>query len=207
MSFEHLRASVDKYYSEKIREFGPTAKGVDWNSGESQAVRFDRLLFVCDLSAPFSINDFGCGYGALVDYMRQRGVSFQYCGFDLSAAMIEHAESIYGGTPHCAFTCDRSQLTAADYTVASGLVNVKLHAGDEEWKSYMLETVDELAKLSSKGFAFNALTLYSDREKMRPDLHYADPLFWFDHCKRRYSRFVTLLHDYPLYEFTIIVRK
>ena len=35
----------------------------------------------------------------------------------------------------------------------------------------------------------------------------ADPLEAFDRCKRTYSRFVTLLHDYPLYEFTIIVRR
>ena len=61
--------------------------------------------------------------------------------------------------------------------------------------------------VSLKGFAFNVLTLYSDVEKRRFDLHYADPLALFDHCKRYYSRFVTLLHDYPLYEFTILVRK
>ena len=54
---------------------------------------------------------------------------------------------------------------------------------------------------------FNALTLYSDVEKRRGDLFYADPLAVFDRCKRQYSRFVTLLHDYPLYEFTIMVRR
>ena len=63
------------------------------------------------------------------------------------------------------------------------------------------------AKLSRTGFAFNALSLYSDPDRRRPDLYYADPLYWFDHCKRRYCRFVALLHDYPLYEFTILVRK
>jgi hypothetical protein len=69
------------------------------------------------------------------------------------------------------------------------------------------ETIADLAALGTRGFAFNALTLYSDVEKRRPDLHYADPLELFDHCKRTYSRFVTLLHDYPLYEFTILVRR
>ena len=43
-------------------------------------------------------------------------------------------------------------------------------------------------------------------ERMRPDLYYADPCRLFDHCKRRYSRHVALLHDYGLYEFTILVR-
>ena len=42
---------------------------------------------------------------------------------------------------------------------------------------------------------------------MRPDLYYADPCRLFDLCKRRYAKNVALLHDYGLYEFTILVRK
>ncbi|REM56201.1 class I SAM-dependent methyltransferase, partial [Mycobacterium tuberculosis] len=48
---------------------------------------------------------------------------------------------------------------------------------------------------------------YSDASKMRDDLYYADPCALFDLCKRRYSKSVALLHDYGLYEFTILVRK
>jgi hypothetical protein len=51
------------------------------------------------------------------------------------------------------------------------------------------------------------LTSYADREKQRSDLYYADPMFFFDYCKRRFSPRIALLHDYPLYEFTILVRK
>jgi hypothetical protein len=50
------------------------------------------------------------------------------------------------------------------------------------------------------------LTSYSDPGRMRPDLYYGDPREYFDLCKRKYSRHVALLHDYGLYEFTIIVR-
>jgi hypothetical protein len=42
---------------------------------------------------------------------------------------------------------------------------------------------------------------------MRADLYYADPAQVFDYCKRRFSPNVALLHDYGLYEFTILVRK
>ena len=56
------------------------------------------------------------------------------------------------------------------------------------------------------GFGFNVLTLYSDADKRRADLYYADPLELFTHCRLTFSRFVTLLHDYPLYEFTLLVR-
>jgi len=51
------------------------------------------------------------------------------------------------------------------------------------------------------------LTKYSDREYMKEYLYYADPLFIFDYCKRNFSKKVALIHDYELYEFTILVRK
>ncbi len=55
--------------------------------------------------------------------------------------------------------------------------------------------------------AFNLLTSYSDKDMMRPDLYYGDPLFYFDYCKRNFSQNVALLHDYGLFEFTILVKK
>ena len=56
-------------------------------------------------------------------------------------------------------------------------------------------------------FAFNLLTAYSSPGLQRPDLYYADACFFFDHCMKRYSRHVALLHDYGLFEFTVLVRK
>ena len=198
---------MGQYYTEKVRTYGPTARGVDWNSPESQVLRFEQILKVCDVDATFSINDYGCGYGALLDYLVERGYSFQYRGFDVSEQMITEAEKLHEGSSNCEFFRDESHLTVADYTVASGVFNVKLLATDDDWERYLLRTLDKIAQLSSRGFAFNVLTKYSDRDRMRPDLYYADPVFLFDYCKRKFSRFVSLLHDYPLYEFTIIVRK
>ena len=45
----------------------------------------------------------------------------------------------------------------------------------------------------------------SDPDRMRDDLYYADPCFFFDHCMRRFSRRVALLHDYELFDFTMLV--
>ena len=43
----------------------------------------------------------------------------------------------------------------------------------------MLDTLDEFARLSRLGFAFNVLTRYSDADRRRPDLYYANPLALF----------------------------
>jgi hypothetical protein len=95
----------------------------------------------------------------------------------------------------------------ADYGVASGIFNVALDQERVAWEHYVIDTLDAMHAATKLGFAFNCLTSYSDAEYRRPHLYYGDPRFFFDHCKRRYSRQVALLHDYGLYEFTIIVRK
>jgi SAM-dependent methyltransferase len=198
--------NVERYYSEKVTTFGPTPTGVDWKSAESQAMRFDQLLRLFQRDGPFTINDYGCGYGALVDYLANRNPGFMYRGFDISERMIAEARQVHGQSSRCEFFSAKSLLSPADYTVASGIFNVKLETPESEWLEYILATLREFVGLSRRAFAFNALTSYSDLEFMRPDLYYADPLYFFDYCKKNCSRMVSLLHDYPLHEFTIVVR-
>jgi hypothetical protein len=200
-----LLARVGSYYGEKLAAHGATPAGVDWSSADSQTLRFRQLLRICDAPGPFSVIDYGCGYGALVPFLRATGSLESYVGYDIVAAMVAEAGVLHGGGD-CRFVSRREDLTSADLTFASGIFNVKLTTPRDEWTDYVLRTLDDLAALSRRGFAFNALTSYSDPDRQRPDLYYADPLALFDHCKRRYSRFVALLHDYPLWEFTILVR-
>jgi SAM-dependent methyltransferase len=207
VSTSPLLEAVREYYSRRLAAHGPTPAGVDWKSVESQAIRFTQLLRLCDITEPFCLIDYGCGYGALVEYMVEQGYQFSYCGFDIAASMIAAAASRHGHRPNCRFVCDESRLASAEYVVASGILNVRLNMEADAWHRYAMEVVDRIDALSTRGFAFNVLTSYSDPDRMRGDLYYADPCFWFDHCKRRYSRNVALLHDYGLYEFTLLVRK
>ena len=202
-----LLQGVADYYSARLAEHGQTARGVDWNGEESQHLRFDQLAKILPATGFFSINDVGCGYGALVDFLKARGQEFSYSGNDVSDAMTMAAAQRYAGDGSVRFTTGAEPAAAADYGIASGIFNVRQSHGDAEWLDYIHATLDMLDATSHRGFAFNCLTIYSDAEHMRPYLYYADPSALFDRCKRRYSRQVALLHDYGLYEFTILVRK
>lgn len=207
MTPDTLRDQARTYYEAKLRAHGATPAGMDWNSQASQELRFRQLATLWEDDADAGVVDYGCGYAALAGYLRQREHRGPYLGFDVSPDMIRAAEEYVATLAGCRVTARRNELTPLDYAVASGVLNVKQQAGAAEWATYVRETIADLAALGTRGFAFNALTLYSDVEKRRPDLYYADPLELFDHCKRTYSRFVTLLHDYPLYEFTLLVRR
>lgn len=202
-----ILSEVAKYYSEKLAAYGQNPRGVDWNGEESQTLRFEQLCKIIAASTPFTVNDVGCGYGALYDFLSHRYETFSYLGIDVSEDMVRAAERRYQYNNQARFVLSSEPDKVADYGVASGIFNVRLGRSDEEWRSYLEATVDLLDHTSRLGFAFNCLTSYSDADKMRDYLYYADPCALFDLCKRRYSRNVTLLHDYGLYEFTILVRK
>ena len=154
-----------------------------------------------------SILDVGCGYGALLDYMRGRSLQLNYRGFDISEPMIATARARHAGVHGAVFSSDARTLQPATYAVASGIFNVKLSYTPEEWCEYVLETLAALDGWSTAGFAFNMLSTHSDPDLRRDDLFYADPGEFFDLCTRQFSPRVALLHDYPLFEFTVIVRK
>jgi SAM-dependent methyltransferase len=197
---------MERYLDPLLDEHGPTPRGVDWNSTEAQEIRFEQLLRLVPGDEDFSILDYGCGYGALAGYLRDRGLTCEYTGYDFAPRLAAYGRELFGDDPRCRFVDREEDLEPADYTVASGLLNLKFDVDVDTWTQHVLDTLQRVRRLSRKGFAFNVLTSYSDPEKMRPDLYYADPGFLFDHCKRHFSRNVALLHDYELYEFTVIVR-
>ena len=197
---------VKSYFDKRIREHGASPRGSDWNSETSQNIRFDQLLRVVESQA-FSLLDYGCCYGALADYLVSRGFHADYYGYDILESAIETARQAHQGKPRRSFFTEKTQLPVCDYTVASGIFNFRGEQSFEEWTEYVLGVLNEFNQLSLHGFSSNFLTKYSDAEKMRADLYYADPLFLFDYCKRNFSRNVALLHDYRLYDFTLLIRK
>lgn len=197
---------VKSYFDKRIREHGASPRGSDWNSETSQNIRFDQLMKVAD-SSSFSILDYGCGYGALANYLASNQLDADYYGFDILESAIETARAAHAGKPRRTFFSDKLQLPVCDYVIASGIFNFRGEQSFDAWTEYTLGVLNEFNQVSKRGFSSNFLTKYSDADKMRDDLYYADPMFLFDYCKRNFSRNVALLHDYNLYDFTLIVRK
>lgn len=200
-------SGVEALYTGSLAEYGIDPKAVGWRDADSQALRFEKLAYVLDLDSPtggISINDWGCGYGAMFDFLDHRpNIELRaYHGYDVSAEMLSAARA-HVDDPRAEFINSSEISRPADYTFVSGTFNVRADASERQWAEYVKGTILEIAERSQRGFAFNLLTSYVDWKK--DDLFYADPAEFFRFCRRRISRFVTLLHDYPLYEWTIAV--
>lgn len=205
---------VAEYYSDRLKKFGATARGVDWNDPKGQFLRFEQLgkliLETKSTEKILSIADYGCGYSAFLDYIRQsfpKDVEYDFLGLDVSPDMIEASRQRWQSDKRARFIVGHQPDEKTDFSVASGIFNVCLEADHAEWLEYILATLKTMARFSNRGFAFNCLTSYSDEDRKADHLFYADPCHIFDYCKSNFSRNVALLHDYDLYEFTILVRQ
>lgn len=197
-----MLSTIEKYYTEKINKHGPTPNGVDWNGQESQYLRFKILSDVIE-EQNSSILDYGCGYGAFYSYLKENNIKVNFTGFDISTDMLKQASKIHND----GVWISELDNTKYDYIIASGIFNVFLNNSKEEWEQHIINTINIFNNKSTKGFAFNMLTTYSDADKARDYLYYAEPEKMFQFCKNNISKKVLLNHSYPLYEFTIVVKK
>lgn len=204
-SLERAITEVRDLYTRGLDEHGTASKAVGWKDEASQLLRFEQLSRVLEGDdRPVEVADWGCGYGAMFDYLAERlgDRLVAYRGVDISEEMVEAARARVGD-PRASFDVGTASKTA-DYTFVSGTFNVRFGAGDEEWGEWIRERLRDLSEASRLGLAFNLLSTYVDWKEEH--LYYGDPLHFFDFCKRELSPQVSLLHDYPLYEWTILVK-
>ena len=204
---ERTRARVDAYYSDKIKAFGATPRGVDWTCLATQNLRFVQLLRACDFSADFSLNDVGCGYGALLAFCQERHPDRQidYTGIDLSAAMVRAARLHWRGAPRARFVVGARCPRSADFSIASGLFNVCQSSARDEWESFVRATLRELARASSKAFSANFMAPLDPGAPVVPQLYRTAPAPWVDFCVDELGGRVRLIEGYGLREFTLLV--
>ena len=205
MKFEIL-TKLSEYYGDRIDKFGACPMGVDWKDEPSQKLRFEQLLRIINNDKPLTINDLGCGYGALYLYLEQNNFPpvLKYYGYDISEKMLKEAGKLIK-IDNVDFQKSDKILFDSDYSITSGIFNVKLDTKEKVWEEFITDTLINMNEKSLRGFAFNCLTSYVDFEVEK--LYYGDPLFYFDFCRKNFSKYVTLIHDYKLYEWTILVRK
>ena len=184
--------------------------GVDWNSTSRRSCASSS----CSTSArgrgePFSLIDYGCGYGALVGRprrARERRLlhGLRRLGGDARAG----ARAARRRRPLPIRRATRDELEPADYTVASGDLQRQARRAEDDWRRVRARhDRPHWPRLSARGFAFNMLTaLLRPASTCATTSTTATRCAFFDLCKRDYSRHVALLHDYGLWEFTILVR-
>lgn len=200
-----LHAGIAAYYTAKVATFGATPRGVDWTCVPTQEMRFVQLLKLCDFAAPFSLNDLGCGYGALLGYLdwRHPGCAIDYIGIDLSVAMIRRAQRRWRGRVGVRFVRGHAPPEIATYSIASGIFNVQLDQPLPAWEDFIAAALHDLYHTSACGFAVNFVATKATRR----GLYTTHPERWAEHCASTFGAATAVIDGYGLPEFTLLVRR
>src|SRR3954452_3846867 len=180
-----IQRRIADYYTVTVQQFGSTPRGVDWTCQATQEVRFVQLLKLCDFTAPVSLNDLGCGYGALAGFVARHypAAELDYLGVDLSPSMIRRARARCRGAGRRFLVGDRPDRIA-DYTVASGIMNVRLETEPAVWDQFVAHSLAVMRASSRRGFAVNFLTAHGDAA---PGLYRTAPEKWVAFCEQAFG--------------------
>lgn len=205
-----LLSPISKAFGDRLAEKGTTPEGVYWSSPEGQLLRFEVLLGIVppaeQAQGGVTINDLGCGYGALFDVLEDDPMMIdgRYFGYDISPDMIRAANARHGDR-RANFILSSAATRDADYSLVSGTYNMKMRHRRGEWQDYIFASLRDLWGKSKKGLAFNMLA-GSGIDKPG-GLYYAPADDYFDFCAAALSRNVELKQGYGLREWTIFVRR
>ena len=158
-----------------------------------------------DLNGPITINDLGCGYGALFDLIKDEPMmqSGRYIRYDISQDMINAALKQHTDA-RATFILSPVATEVADYSFVSGTYNMSMGASTALWTHYIKTSLDTLWKKTAKVMAFNLLDAASPNKL--DDLYYAERGTFLKHALTL-SPEVEIIDDYPLDEFTIVVTR
>lgn len=204
-----ILAPIAVAYGQRLKEFGAKPKGVLWKNREGQLLRFEVLAGILDPGLRrqvFSVNDLGCGYAALFEFLLAlpgAEVS-RYHGYDISEHMVRLGRARIAN-PRAAFTQSLIATEKADYSFVSGTYNLHLDVKAGEWTEYVKASLAQLWTKTAKGMAFNMLSV--DSANRLDGLYYADGEEFLDFSSRTLTADVTLIDDYPLDEWTILARR
>lgn len=195
------------HYEACFREHGDTPQGVDWPNEEDAKTRYQIMLDVArhrPVGQPATLLDFGCGTGALLEYMYEAGVhDLEYSGLDLSEAFVKAASAKH---PDHQFHCldvltSASDLPMHDYIVMNGVFTEKLELSYEDMLDYMARMLDVVFQKCRIGMAFNVMSKHVDWE--RDDLFHVPFDTMATLLKKNLSRHMSFRLDYGLYEYTV----
>ena len=203
-----LLTPVELAYRWQFRRFGATPQGVYWRNKAGQQARFEALALVFDETdkrGGVTVNDLGCGYGALFAFLDDRPElrGGTYTGYDLCADLVGEAKA-RNPDSRAAFVHATEATLPADYGFASGTFNLHENADEDAWLAYVQDSLRQLWAMSAKGMAFNMLN--RDRAPARGDLFYADPT-QFRAFAEQLSPDVRWIDNAPLPDWTIVIRR
>lgn len=200
MTQNAYNAALIALYENRYKEAGGDITTLGWKNREEQWLRFKMLCDIGELSGT-SVCDVGCGFGDLADYLGEQGKDTFYTGLDIAPSLLAHARQRH---PDLRFLelnmAEQPYEQEHDYFLSSGALSFKM----PDNMALAENMLGKMFALARKGVAVNFLSTYVNYQNER-NFHYSPEEMF--RMARKFTKWVKLRHDYPLWEFTLYMYK
>jgi SAM-dependent methyltransferase len=177
-----------EFYNRHLKHFGDRPEAVRWTP-EGQRRRYETLLELAGDISGKTVLDFGCGKGDLCGFLKEKGVSTDYCGIDINEALLSMAKSKYPEDEFIALDIDEAAFNRIfDIVFVCGVFNLRI-AGIEESMKTLLKN---LFSRCGGALHINLLTYYVPQRNV--ELFYVKPEEILEFVIKEISTSVTLRH-------------
>lgn len=212
------KRKIIEYFEGLLAKHGDNYLALDWNSPESQKVRFHvfQEIFVYGRKAAnISVLDVGCGFGDLYGFFKANGAldrhKISYTGYDIADKLIGAAKKKY---PEAKFEhkdiLEEVNIAKFDYIFCSGVFNIRT-ADLESHLEVVKAMLMRMFELANYGVAVNFLSEgalpIADPEDLKTGRYFFfNPEKILNYCRTICSRYI-LRHDYHPGDFTLYLIK
>ncbi|MDI6728595.1 MAG: class I SAM-dependent methyltransferase [Thermodesulfovibrionales bacterium] len=191
---------VISFFDKNLMLHGDRPEAVRW-SPKGQILHYEAMLDIGNINGA-KILDFGCGKGDFYQFLKDRGISVEYSGFDINEKLIALAKQKFPGVDFRIFDIEKDPMKEDfDYILICGVFNLQVQGIDELIKTALIR----LFRHCRIALGFNALSSHNPRKDF--ELHYTSPEDIFNFAATKLSPFVSLRHDRIVCDFTLFVYK
>lgn len=196
------------YYGGLYNEHGPGVNAVASGRQIYKDIRYQKLSAIFENETAFSIHDIGFGLGHFYEFLKKRypQKSIDFSGSEVTPQFVDHCKSMY---PECEFyfrdLAEKPFVEKYDYLVFGGTFYHLAGANEQEFVTFVQRMLLNGFSSALCGMSFNLITGFVDYRS--DDLFYCEVPAIIDFCAKKLSRFFTIDHASPLYEYTISAYK
>ena len=154
-----FQKSLSETYWKRYKKYGSLPEGVFWVSKNRQVLRFKLILdeiYKINQSSVLKLADVGCGYGALVSYIKsnKKNLDIRYTGYDISQKLIGICNGQFD-EDWVQFRVGTKPSAITDYSVMSGTYNLAATSDIFDWEEYAWSCLRQCWQYTSKAMLFN----------------------------------------------------
>lgn len=205
---DKISKAQENYYNTLLKAHGPSVDAVASGKQIYKELRYEKLCKIFERDTELTLHDVGCGLCHLLEYIKKTypDKSVRYSGSEITSAFVDYCRKNYPANQfYHRDLAEKAFDDKHDYLVFGGAFYHLIGTTADEFNRYVKGMLENAFTMCNRGMAFNFITDYV--EYRCEGLFYAKVPDIIDFVANRMSRFFSIDHAYPLYEYTVHVYK